>query len=94
MANPKNRSELLKAADGVATAIRYHADKKKRGRRNFRGVADKFMALGNIIFGGLIIAQAFSKNFETDIAIVGLLSFIAAYAVAIFLYAKEGGERR
>lgn len=94
MAKPANKSELLRAADNVAGAIRYHADKKKRRRRGFRGVADKFMALGNIIFGGLILSQAFSEHFDTVIAVVGLFSFIAAYAVAIFLYAREGGERR
>ena len=93
MAKPANKSELLKASDIVAGAIRYLVDKKKPQRRNFRGVADKFMALGNIIFGGLIISQALSDNFDTDIAVVGLLSFITAYAVAILLYAREGGER-
>lgn len=82
------------AARELASAIRYHADKRSPRRRksDFRGVADKLMTWGNLVFAGLVIAQIFSGKFNIPIALLGVLLFVAAYVFAIVLYILRGGE--
>ncbi len=63
-------------------------------RTNLRGVADKLMTWANLVFGGLVIAQAFSDSFDIQVASVGVGVFVSAYVIAIVLYMMEGGERR
>jgi hypothetical protein len=85
---------LVVAASELASAIRYNADKRpsRRRRRDLRGVADKLMTWGNLVFAGLVIAQVFSGRFDPTIAAIGVLVFVAAYIFAIALYIVKGGE--
>jgi len=88
------QSGLVLAASELGSAIRYHADKRpsRRHGRDLRGIADKLMTWGNLVFAGLVIAQVFSGRFDATIAAIGVLVFVAAYFFAIALYMQEGGE--
>jgi len=84
------------AAREVAAEIRYSADKKstRRSRQDLRGVANKLMAWWNLVFVGLVIAQAFSGKFDARLATVGIVLFLVAYLVATLLYVKRGGDKQ
>ena len=86
-----------KPGDGlreVAHAIRYYADRRAahpRPGRDLRGIADKLMTWANLVFAGLVVAQAFSNKFDTSVAYLGISLFVSAYIIAIVLYTKKGG---
>ena len=57
----------------------------QRGR-----VAEKIMEWGSLVFAGLVIAQAFSLQFDYARALVGAAVFAGAYLVADRI--MRGGE--
>ena len=90
--NPKNE---------IANAIRESAIIFRDGQRskdsqqeneNRRVIANSLMAWANLVFVGLVIAQAFSSQFNPLIAITGGISFLLAYYVASRI--MKGGERK
>lgn len=59
----------------------------RRGRK-----AEKIMEWGNIVFAGLVVAQAFSDYFDLMRAVVGFAALLGAYFVADQM--MKGGDEQ
>lgn len=63
---------------------------ENRGR-----LADKIMSWANLVFGGLVLTQAFSNQFDRTTAIKAVLAGIALFFSAYFVTYRimKGGEQ-
>lgn len=61
-------------------------DADDRGR-----LAEKIMAWANLVFAGMVVAQALSDSFDHKVALVGAGLFVGAYLIAYGIL--RGGER-
>ena len=90
--NPRN--EIANAIKEIALVFRdwQRDNDSQQESENHRVIANSLMAWANLVFVGLVIAQAFSSKFNPLIAIVGGISFLLAYYVASRI--MKGGERK
>ena len=93
-----SQAHLAEAVREVASAIRYgensrssqqQIDRKAEDRGR---LAEKLMEWGNLVFAGLVIAQAFSDEFNFVLAFVGVVVFAGAYFFAYWL-TRGGGHK-
>ncbi len=70
------KAGMAQAVRSVGRAIRSQKDEMAENRRT---QANNIMAWANLTFAGLVIAQVFSETFNATIAVVGGLTFLAAY---------------
>jgi hypothetical protein len=88
---------LAEAVREVAGAIRYGEDSRSsqhqidRETEDRGRLAEKLMEWGNLVFAGLVIAQAFSDEFDFVLAFVGAVVFAGAYFFAYRL-TRGGGH--
>ena len=53
-------------------------------------IAGKLMVWANMVFAGLVLAQAFFQRFDVLTALAGVVLFIGAYLLAVRI--MRGGE--
>jgi hypothetical protein len=88
---------LAEAVHEVAAAVRYGENSRSSQQQmdreaDDRGrLAEKLMEWGNLVFAGLVIAQAFSDKFDFVLAFVGAVVFAGAYFFAYWL-TRGGGH--
>jgi hypothetical protein len=66
----------------------------KLNREDRRELADNIMQWGNLVFGGLVIAQFVPSegNFHPTLILAGVLNILLAYGLAILIMSIKGGE--
>lgn len=82
----KTKDQLADATLEIAHAIRSKKGENKRQR------AGKIMDWGNLVFGGLVVAQAFSPQKDFLLAVIGIVVFAGAYYYAHQI--TKGGENK
>jgi hypothetical protein len=55
-------------------------------------IADKLMTWSNMVFAGLVVAQAFSEQFDFYTALAGVVIFVGGYLFAVTT--MRGGGRK
>ena len=90
----KRFENLAPAISELASAIRN--SKRSHGLQhnaeNRRAKANSIMSWANLVFVGLVISQAFSDKFNSLVAVIGGVAFLAAYYVADRI--MKGGDHQ